>query len=641
MPRIWPSPNRLLPFIFVLLALTLGCCYAVMIPPFEVPDEAAHLFRAYEISLGSCVGRHTTAIPQAILDFYGAYRNVPFHVTDIPGILIPQWPEASVMEQVNREVIGPSTANTNVEIRSANLYTCVPYAVTAAELAAAREFRLTAAHAFYLGRFVNLGVFAALVFLALRILPDLQLSMMCLALMPMTLHEAASFSADMLTLASTFLLTAYCFQLAFGSSDRLRAVQLAGLVLLTLFSSLCKFNLWLAFLVLLIPAQRFGRPWRRWLTLAACLLIPCAAAVLWQLLNQGNVEFYGQLRLANSGIDMKENAHFLARQPVAFLLAFWRTVVTFCGNYLGQFVGRLGLLSVRLPDYIVGLYSLLLVVTILVGSGSVRPRFSQRMLLAFIFAASFISIFCLLWIYETPRQSLALIRGGAGFVNGVQGRYFIPVAFPLLAACSFAGQMRLRRFTVVAAAFVVLALNTAALVTVRRAYSVRTADPAPSGAQPAALSPAKLAGYEGKLIRRPLPAAPSFEDQKVFLVYLGQRYWIPSALWITHHGFRWPEDVITVPAADVDAIPGGAELAVGAVIPLPPNTAAKRYAGLLVVQQPGNGPEEGKIFLVRDGLKHWVRNISTVEAAGYRVPNDMVMVSYAELSAIPTGSPIE
>jgi hypothetical protein len=40
---------------FVLLGGILGGFYAVLMPPLQVADEAAHLFRSYGISRGLCI----------------------------------------------------------------------------------------------------------------------------------------------------------------------------------------------------------------------------------------------------------------------------------------------------------------------------------------------------------------------------------------------------------------------------------------------------------------------------------------------------------------------------------------------------------------------------------------------------------
>ena len=63
-------------------------------------------------------------------------------------------------------------------------------------------------------RIGNLLFFVAVLYLALRIAPVCRPVLFCLALMPMTIHQAASASADGPTIASAFLLFAYVLHLA-------------------------------------------------------------------------------------------------------------------------------------------------------------------------------------------------------------------------------------------------------------------------------------------------------------------------------------------------------------------------------------------------------------------------------------------
>ena len=86
-----------------------------------------------------------------------------------------------------------------------------------------------------------------------------RLAVFCVALMPMTLHQAASLSADAVGIGAAFLFFAYTAHLALDPTPaRVRAVEIAILAALLLFTTLGKFNLWCAALPLLISAGRFG-----------------------------------------------------------------------------------------------------------------------------------------------------------------------------------------------------------------------------------------------------------------------------------------------------------------------------------------------------------------------------------------------
>jgi hypothetical protein len=70
-----------------------------------------------------------------------------------------------------------------------------------------------------------------------------------------------------------------------------------------------------------------------------------------------------------------------------------------------------------------------------------------------------------------------------------------------------------------------------------------------------------------------------------------------------------------------------------------PETAALLYEGQLV-RRPGPSPEDGKVYLVHKGQKHWVLNGQWIAAHGYKSPDDINLIPPADLAPIPEGDPI-
>ena len=59
-----------------------------------------------------------------------------------------------------------------------------------------------------------------------------------------------------------------------------------------------------------------------------------------------------------------------------------------------------------------------------------------------------------------------------------------------------------------------------------------------------------------------------------------------------------------------------------------------------LVRRPGNSLEDGKIYIVQDGKKHWVVNGEWITLHGYKWPGDVKVIPAEELDAIPTDDPI-
>lgn len=412
---------RCLPRLFLLLGCPLGLLFAFLIAPLQVPDEMAHLYRAYAVSQGYCVAPERLTVPAA----FGQLRDAfPEHVETVRALRFSDFLELLHPPQSGEQQI------TNV---SANIYNCAPYLISGLGISLARLFSLPPIVPLFAARLANLAFYLFLVFTALRLLPIGRLYLFCLALMPMTLHQAASVSADAPALASAFLFFACVLRLALD--PRLPAVSTRHLALagvLLLFASLCKFNLWISLLLLIIPAARIGSFRRKITAIALICGIVCAAAVLWQLLNRPNLAAFEAAR-ARLNIFPQQNAAFILHQPAAFAGILLRTWRLKSAMYAVEFVGTLGWLAIDVPDWLVFSWFALLGLTALLA-GEVRLAAGARALCLFVAAASIVSIFTLLWTIELSRDTFLerVVGAGQGTVPAVQGRYFISIAPYLL-----------------------------------------------------------------------------------------------------------------------------------------------------------------------------------------------------------------
>jgi hypothetical protein len=316
---------------------------------------------------------------------------------------------------------------------------------------------------------------------------------------------------------------------------------------------------------------------------------------------------------------MDENAAVILHQPTVFLAAVGRTVMFLKHEYLEEFVGKLGALEIQLPTWIPWVYLALLFSASAMGSAGNLARW-QRIVLAGMFLANVGAMYAVVWTIETTHQALTTdMVTGTGWISGVQGRYVIPFSLlPLIAASGLVMRLSRRWIIVLALAFVGV-VNGVALDLVWdrfQAHSstipnrIRMAFGAPSSlyeqrfvssrnseAMPflvtggvrrlapnqlsitsrgyrlpndiLLLSDQELAAiplgapleapndYEGQLVRRP---GSSPEDGKVYYVHNGEKRWILNGQWIASHGYKWPDDVHTIPAADLARFPEAAPI---------------------------------------------------------------------------------
>jgi len=109
----------------------------------------------------------------------------------------------------------------------------------------------------HLARLANLAGYIALTWLALRILPAFRLLLFAIALMPMTLHQAAGLSWDSIAFAIGFLFCALVIRYSFPATMPLERRDYAALLGSAIVVSFCKVDAVLLPLLLLIPVTRF------------------------------------------------------------------------------------------------------------------------------------------------------------------------------------------------------------------------------------------------------------------------------------------------------------------------------------------------------------------------------------------------
>jgi uncharacterized membrane protein len=416
----------------LVLGILFGACYAIILPPMQAPDEFAHFFRAYNVSDGYCIAPPLSMIPQSVEDVAVAYPPKFEKERRIGYRDIWQSLHAPFSATPQRGLLNESI----------NLYNCIPYAPAAAAIRAGRICNASPALLLYLARFANLTVYLVVVYLALRQLPDFELPLLAIALMPMALHQAASASWDAVAFSSAFFLCAYLVKLIWD--PRTGVLQLSHYLILAaaiIAASLCKINVWLALLIVLAPVSRFRSIRHRRAVLLGCLLLAVVITAGWNAINRENINSWIEYLRVQHQTTFSANLAAVYQHPWLFLLACARTWTERWRDLAAEFVGTFGWLSIPLPAWSVWLYVLLLVYTALAGTKEVVVKLSERLVFAGVGVLGLAFTFITIWCANTPDSYRDSALYGSGFVLGVQGRYFIPFSYPLLVALS---NLRLR-----------------------------------------------------------------------------------------------------------------------------------------------------------------------------------------------------
>lgn len=259
------------------LILALGVAYTMVLPPYGAPDEKYHINQSFTLAC-----RWANVFSSEDWDMGHVPINMSYRREhDFDTVLQDQEEHTTVWTwQAFADgifTLSPDDFDSHTALEEAQTDSNpILYLPSAAAVFVGFLLHLGFVPVLVLGRLANLVCFAALAAAAVRFAPFGRRVFAAVALLPMTLHLAASFSRDALLLGLCFVFTSLCLRAAFGEKAPGRALLLAIAAAGLLFCPGKAVYLPLAALVLLIPSKRLALPrpvlWKAGY-LAACVVV--------------------------------------------------------------------------------------------------------------------------------------------------------------------------------------------------------------------------------------------------------------------------------------------------------------------------------------------------------------------------------
>ena len=448
-----------IPLVFLLLSLLSSCLFAVVNPPFMVPDEQQHFARAYQLAFASGRvvvqdGRAGAELPASIIELSDTF----LHTRDLHGRRVVESHSAAEMLASLQRPLDPGRT-IFVDFSGAAFYSPLPYLPQLAGLTLARWAGQGPGGLFYAGRLVNAMCASLLAWLAIRIVRGGAVGLAVIGLLPMTQYLFGSLSPDASVVA--------CSMLAIGvvssavAAGRWSALQLglaiaAGLVV-------CSLKPVYAPLLLVGAVGTWRQAGLRHAVVVYGVLVSVVVGCTLAWLSLSKSIFVQPVQGTDAAGQL---AHVLAR-PQDFALAFVHAVQAYWPQWLFGVLGLFGWLNLSLPilTYLLVLFTLCASVSAAPLSDAAPGRPEAVWTLLMVLAAGGLVVVAL-YIYWTPV--------GAPIVEGIQGRYFLPLAgASMFCLNGWLGQRsgRWRRAApmLLVGAFI-LALSS--VVTIIRAYDV-------------------------------------------------------------------------------------------------------------------------------------------------------------------------
>lgn len=241
--------------------LGLGLLYSFVLPPYAAPDEKYHINQSFTLACRWANDLSRNEWRMGKVPTTTSFRRVGDEDADLQdeNTTVFTWEEfTSGLFTTTDQPFDSHQEYNELQTDQNPLL----YVVSAAAVFLAYVLHLGFAPALFLGRLANLLLFAALAALAVKVAPFGKRVFTVAALLPMTLHLAASFSRDAPLLGLCFAFTALLLDAAFGP-EKQKALSPARLALLlgcgVLLAPGKLVYLPLVALLLVVPAARLGR----------------------------------------------------------------------------------------------------------------------------------------------------------------------------------------------------------------------------------------------------------------------------------------------------------------------------------------------------------------------------------------------
>ena len=455
--------ERLLPAIFAAYAIPLAVFFAIVLPALRVPDEYWHFARAEQISAGGLLTWRQNST--------GAGGLVDANVAEFNRIMSgesrgPGLSDRESARRVDASVLREAAAvRWGGERRFVNMHGIGPYppflyAASVTGIWTGKALRLSIASTLVLVRLLNAALAICIGVIALLLMPYARAALFTVLALPMTLHQFASASQDALSIALAALAAAVVAR-ALHQRRPLRRGALIALCALIAAIAMARPPMLAAALPLLVPGLADARRWPRTGLLAA------AAVSLIVFAWAGYVSIYARNLLGHAltPVFPMQQLALLLERPLHFFTLVGETWRISGGNLTRHFIGELGWFEVLLPE---PYYRFMLVA---LGCAVLAALFERSAagwrasaIVGAAVAAGALGLLLTIYLSWTPL--------GWSYIEGPQGRYFLPLALLLCAGIPALGAGALPRavLTCIAAAAPLATLAVVPWAVVARYY---------------------------------------------------------------------------------------------------------------------------------------------------------------------------
>lgn len=402
---------------FVYMSLLFGSIYMLVMPIYSAPDENTHIPTVYYYS-NQLLGKE--AVDEEGNVMWRKYDDeVINHAND-------KYPTARTYATIYHHFWDKSTDDTMVcsevnELQPLHV-TFLGYMPQIMGISIARLLHFGPVRMFLMGKLFMLLCYTAIVYASIKLLPVGKEMLSVIALLPVSLAQATSFSYDGMVTAVSFLFIASVLRVIYEERDIRRSELLVLAVAIVFMSAIKVVYFMIGLIMFAIPTERFSKKKKKLLVIM-CILMIGAVSILCsrfsQVVELSTVPTEGYMDKQTYTIGA------LLNEPIRIVYIVYATIRNGASGYMSTLLGSgMGWSYVSIPRILQFGLVVVMVFASLQREGE-KEQLSAKKKGWFVLAA----LLCVVAIEGA--MLLAYTPYGVNYIKGVQGRYFIPI-LPLL-----------------------------------------------------------------------------------------------------------------------------------------------------------------------------------------------------------------
>lgn len=403
--------------VFAAMAFIIGVIYMFIIPPYAVPDEAAHYVTVYAES--------SMLLNKPAVDENGGV------IMDADAAVFLTHDKCPSKSTYVRYFRGIFNRDTDVDLERVSTRTALNmknlgYFPQVLGVTLGRLLGANAVQVLFMGRIFAILWYCFIMYWAIRLIPECGKNILfVIGLLPMTMQLTASYNYDSVLMGACFFLISYMLYLAYDENKKKVEVKdyLLLMAALAVIVPLKFVYLPLLGLGLLIPEKKFGGMKQK-IRAAAFLCVFAVGSLMITRLDV-LVNSVTAATEAREGVTSYTLQKCLS-EPIKTAAVFVRTIENRASSYMETMIGTpLGWLEIPVSNMLISGFVLLLFMSFVQMQSDKRKwKAAERIWVALLVLVSGFLVCLALLIDWTPDTS--------SVIEGVQGRYFLPLLPALL-----------------------------------------------------------------------------------------------------------------------------------------------------------------------------------------------------------------